>query len=184
MTLSILIPTLPERFGYLSRLQAIIMPQVEKYHGEVEVLYHDGGRSYTTGEKRNNLLARAAGTHVMFLDDDDLVSKTYVHDIVGAIRDKNPDVVTFCGWMTTDGAAHIEFIIRLGEKYEARDGKYYRFPNHITAMRKSLVQHFQFPHVNTGEDYAWALQIHNAGVLKTEVHIDKPLYHYDFRTNK
>lgn len=184
MLLSILIPTLPERFKYLNRLQAILQPQIDKHPNLVEILYHDAGRSYTTGEKRNNLLARAEGDYVVSVDDDDIVASTYVQDIIQSIVTHSPDVVTFRGWMTTDGSARVDFVIKLGEAYEARGGKYYRFPNHLCPMRRELVKDFKFPAVTQGEDYAWALQINNAGVLKTESHIDKELYHYDFRTNK
>jgi hypothetical protein len=38
--------------------------------------------------------------------------------------------------------------------------------------------------IRIGEDYAWATAIHNAGLIKSEVKIEKELYHYQFRTNK
>lgn len=184
MILSILIPTTPDRFHYLNRLQNILQPQVDKYPDLVEIVYHDAGRQMSTGEKRNVLMALARGRMIVSVDDDDVVGPTYVEDNLNAIISKNPDVVTFCGWMTTDGASRVDFIIKLGFPYIEKDGKYLRFPNHIVPMRKSLVMDFKFNHVWLGEDYEWAKRINDAGVLKTEVHIDKPLYHYDFKSRK
>lgn len=181
MLLSILTPTQHKNFNYLNRLQNIILPQIEKYPGQIEHIY-----DYSidpTGTKRNELLSRARGKYVVSIDDDDIISTTYIQDIMQAIE-QGPDVITFCGWMTTDGVSRVDFVIKLGEAYEERGGKYYRFPNHLAVMRRDLVKDFKFLPVTQGEDYAWALDIHNAGVLKTEVHIDRELYHYDFRSRK
>lgn len=183
MSLSILIPTLPERARQLQRLRLNLDKQAARFPGEVEIRIHDQGRSMTTGEKRNSLVTQAWGTHIVFIDDDDTIVSTYVEDLMIALK-SDPDCVTFNGWMTTNGAHRVDFIIKLGEKYEERGGKYYRFPNHIVPIRKSIAQSVKFPHVSQGEDYKWALEIHNRGLIKTSVHIDKQLYHYDFLTNK
>lgn len=183
MSLSILIPTLPERAMQLHRLRLNLDRQAARFPGEVEIRIHDQGRSITTGEKRNWLISQAWGTHVVFADDDDHVGSTYIEDIMLALK-SDPDCVTFNGWMTTNGAHRVDFIIKLGEKYEERGGKYYRFPNHIVPIRKTIAESVKFPHVSQGEDYAWALQIHQKGLIKTSVHIEKQLYWYDFQTKK
>lgn len=183
MMVSILICTLPDRFNYLKRLQNILMPQVLKYSDRVEVRIHDAERHMTTGEKRNLLIQQCWGDYFIFIDDDDIIPDFYLEEIVKAMEQK-PDVITFNGYMLTDGESRVDFIIKLGEKYEERNGKYYRFPNHITAMRKSLVENFKFPHITLQEDYQWAKAIHESGVLKTEVHIDKEMYVYDFKSKK
>lgn len=182
MSLSILIPTLPERYVYLKRLQNILLPQLER-HNEVVIHYNDAGKATTVGEKRNNLIARVQTDYHVFIDDDDIVSSNYVSKIVEATY-KNPDVITFNGWMTTNGGNRKDFIIRVGERYEERRGVYYRFPNHIVPMKTSLVRHIKFPHVTMGEDYAFAKRVHDLRLLKTSVHIEDKLYHYDFRTRK
>lgn len=183
MSLSILIPTLPERARQLQRLRLNLDRQAARFPGEVEIRIHDQGRSMTTGEKRNSLITQAWGTHVVFTDDDDHVGTTYIRDIMEALK-SDPDCVTFNGWMTTNGAHRVDFIIKLGEKYEERGGKYYRFPNHIVPIRKSIAQSVKFPHVSQGEDYKWAKEINDRCLIKTSVHIDKELYWYDFQTKK
>lgn len=185
MKLSILIPTLPERAGHLKRLENILLPQLKP---QVEIVKDDRPRGVTTGEKRNDLIKRAVGEYICFCDDDDQITAYYLDEILKALE-SNPDVVTFDGWMTTDGGSRVDWSIKLGENYEARkdpDGitRYYRWPNHLTPMRKSLIQHIQFPHKHQGEDYEWCKKINDMRLLKTSVHIPLKLYHYQFVTRK
>lgn len=183
MSLAILIPTLPNRYAMLKRLQSVLLPQLRGYEDRVSIHYNDAGRSMTTGEKRNRLIAACGADYFAFVDDDDLISSYYVKEMLNALE-KGPDVVTFIGHMTTDGLNRRDFTIKLGEKYEERNGHYYRFPNHLCAFRKDLVKHVKFPHISQQEDYKWAKQIHDLKLLKYEVHINKEMYHYDFRTKK
>jgi glycosyltransferase involved in cell wall biosynthesis len=185
MKLAILIPTLPEPESqkYLQRLNAILDPQIEKYSGQVTKIIDERGRDVPTGTKRNDMIAYCDADYMAFCDCDDVISKHYVKRLMEGI-DRGVDVVTFCGWMTTDGAHRVDFIIKLGEKYEERGGKYYRFPNHITCMKRELVEKIKFPPVWNGEDYQWSKRINDLGLLKTEHHITDQLYHYDFKQFK
>lgn len=178
--LSILIPTLPERHDILSRLNNILVPQVKKHTG-VEIKYHDAGRQMTTGEKRNQLISNCEGEYFSFIDDDDLVPVYYVDELLKAIE-KNPDVITFIGHMTTNGKDRKNFTIKLGESYNERGGHYYRFPNHLSCFKKSLVEHIKFPHQHMQEDYIWAKQIHDRKILNNEIHLPIEMYHYDYHS--
>jgi glycosyltransferase involved in cell wall biosynthesis len=179
--LSILIPTLPERFSYLKRLKNIIEPQVAKFPGEVEIKIHDAGRSMRTGTKRNMLIQLSNGEYFVFIDDDDWVPSYYVHELMKAIE-QAPDVITFKGYMTTDGAKREDFTIKLGSEYKTIRGHHYRWPNHLCCYKRSLVSHVKFPDITIQEDYQWSVKIQK--LLRTEVHIDKEMYRYEFRTRK
>lgn len=185
MKLSILVATLPEPYyqNYLTRLNSILDPQVAKHQGQVEIIIHDAGRSMPTGKKRNEMINYSTGDYMCHVDCDDVVTNDYVDKIMEGIE-KDIDVVTFCGWMTTNQRAHVDFIIKLGEKYEERGGKYYRFPNHLAVMKRERVERIKFPEIWNGEDYKYAKEIHDKGLLKTEHHITKQIYHYDFFVNK
>jgi glycosyltransferase involved in cell wall biosynthesis len=183
MTLSILICTLPERFEKLKRLQNILLPQVERYKDQVSVHYHDAGRALPTGTKRNQLVEQSQSDYFVFIDDDDIVSSFYIDEIVKAMA-HNPDVITFHGWMTTNGNNRANFTIKLGSEYTERSGHYYRFPNHLCPMKRANVNMIKFPDVWEREDYIWAKQINDKRLLKSEVHINADIYHYDFTTNK
>lgn len=185
MKLSILIPTLPERHGLLKRLENVLLPQLVE---GVEIVKDDRPRGISTGQKRTELISRANGEHVCFIDDDDMVSVYYVSEIMKALE-SNPDCVTFDGWMTTNGGSRVDWSIKLGERYEARrdgDGitRYYRFPNHLCPIRKTIARQVIFPAKYQGEDYEWAKAINDRGLLKTSVHIPLKLYHYEYRTVK
>lgn len=181
-SLSVLIPTLPERYNLLHRLQKILIPQCEKTP-RVQIIYNDQGRSVCIGQKRNELVQMVTTDYLCFIDDDDVISKDYITEILNAI-DQHPDVITFNGWMTTNGSHRKNFVIKLGEKYEERAGVYYRFPNHLCPVKTHLARRVPFPHQLSGEDYSYALGLKNRNLLKTSVHIEKELYHYDFITNK
>lgn len=181
MKLSILIPTLPERYQILKRLTTILD---RTKNDNVEIRFHDAGRSVmSTGEKRNKLLESAEGDYFCFIDDDDVVPEYYISEMLNAIS-QNPDVITFIGYMTTDRQNRQDFTIKLGSEYVTRNNHHYRFPNHLCAFKRELVGHVKFPHINVGEDYQWAKRIHDLKILKSEVHINKVMYHYDFNSKK
>jgi glycosyltransferase involved in cell wall biosynthesis len=182
MKWSILIPTLNESpyIEGLKRVMDILQPQVAKYPGEIEIRIHDAGRAMPTGTKRNEQVANCASDYFSFVDSDDVPSHHYVDKMMEGIN-KGVDVVTLCGKMTTNGQSKVDWIIKLGEAYEERGGKYYRWPNHLACFKRELVKHVKFPPIWQGEDYKWSLQIKNLGLLKTEHHISDQIYWYDFR---
>jgi glycosyltransferase involved in cell wall biosynthesis len=181
----VLIPTLPEKYSInmLRRLNSILDPQIQKHSDKVEKIIHDAGRSMSTGQKRNELIARAEGEYIVQCDCDDIVSTDYIELLLGAIEQR-PDVVTFCGVITEDWGPRKKFVIKLGEGYELRDGIYYRYPNHICCFRKDVIKNVKFPHIWVQEDYKWATQVKRMGILKSEVHITKEIYLYEYVSKK
>jgi glycosyltransferase involved in cell wall biosynthesis len=182
MKLSILIPTLPEpeSQNYLKRLLSILNPQIEN-RTDVEILTHDGPRSMPTGTKRNELIARAQGEYFSQIDCDDVVPIYYVSELLKA-TEQTPDVITFKGFMTTNGSDRRGFTIRKDSEYTEKEGHYYRFANHLCCFKKSLIGHIKFQPIWIQEDYQWALSVKRSGLLKTEVHIENWMYHYDYKT--
>lgn len=185
MKLSILIPTInePRSNAFLKRLSAILAPQVKKYPGIVEVVINDAGRSMPTGTKRNELIKGSEGEYFCFIDVDDLVPSYYVDELLAAIEQK-PDVVTFIGHMTTNGKDRQNFTIKLGLKYETKNNHHYRYPNHLCCFKRSAVERVRFRPIWVMEDYHYATEIKNRRLLRSEVHINKEMYHYDFISNK
>lgn len=184
MKLSILIPTLnePESIRYLRRLRGILDPQVAKYPGQVEIRINDAGRSMPTGTKRNELIKNSDGEYFSQIDVDDVPAPYYVDEMIQAIS-SNPDVVTFNGYITTNGSNRREFVIMMSCGYYEDKGVYYRYPNHLCCFKRSVVEHVKFPPIWVQEDYKWATEIKNRRLLKSEVHIgNKWMYHYDYKT--
>ena len=180
MKLSILIPTLPERQHYLNELFACINMQ---NNGELEVLTDARTRQTTAGEKRNALIAKAKGDYVWQVDDDDLIMTGAIAAIFKALE-TNPDCLAINGIMTTNGKNLERWKIAIGNPYEKVNGVYLRYPNHITPMKREIASQVKFQHITIQEDYKWATEIKNRGLLKTQVVVDIPVYHYRFRTKK
>lgn len=189
MILSILIPTLLERENFLNEMMSNLWKQIQEANAvdKVEILTDARGVGFSTGIKRNDLLKKSTGKYVWFVDDDDYIFPYAIADILKA-AENNPDVIGINGIMTTDGRSQVDWEIRLGHPYKAvkRNGlEYYlRFPNHITPMKREHAIRVKFPDKKVFEDYEWAHALNEAGYLKTQIVIDKPIYHYRCRTRK
>lgn len=193
-TLTVLIPTLVKRRFMLDRLLSCLLPQCEQF-GVLISPFEDEGE-LTIGEKRNGLIYGYPEKGIepletdygVFIDDDDMVSESYIMEIMSALQE-NPDCVTFRGLMQPINAPHEEFTHRLGYEYREDPlggGKkvYSRPPNHLNPMRSDIMRAFPYPAISSGEDTDVCLRIQQAGVLQTEVFIDKVLYYYLYRAKK
>jgi len=183
MKLSILIPTLPERIIMFGHLVEKLCEQGEQFPGEVEILSDDRGREITTGQKRNELLQRAQGEYTVFVDDDDDVPEYYVAEIMKAIE-TDCDVIAMHGYITTNGENRQMFKHYLGASYNFTNGFYHRYPNHLNPMKRVLAIQVKFDNITFSEDYNWATELRNSGILKTQTEILLPMYEYKYITNK
>lgn len=184
--LSILIPSLDRRKHYLDRLISILTPQLTD---DVEVVVNTDDGKKSIGTKRNELLRNATGDYIAFVDDDDIVEPYYVEEILKAI-DQNPDVVGMHLLHVEDGVLRgltyhsLKYTHWWDEpnKDDSNLKNYYRNPNHLNPIRREIALHVGFPEINFGEDKDYSYKIRQ--YLKTEVYIDKPIYHYLVRSNK
>ena len=187
--LSILIPTLPNRTHFLNEMVTNIKRQLSNISNpeEVQIVVDPRDKSISTGEKRNNLISAAQGKYVWQVDDDDFISGSSIELLLKAFE-TDADVIGINGWMTTDGSKRVDWEIRLGHEYKAikKNGKdyYLRFPNHITPMKKEHAQKIKFQDISWQEDYKWALEMRESGLLKTQEIITHPIYHYRHRSVK
>lgn len=193
MNLSILIPTVDSRKDQLRELTRHIYSQIVclKAGDQIEVRINSDRGSLkggmTTGKKRNDLLSEARGEYCWFIDDDDWIIDNALELVMTAINpfagDK-PDVIGINGWMTTDGGNKKEWEIRIGHPYTADYSKgyerYLRYPNHITPMKTAIARQIGFPMQNNFEDKKFADDLLKSGLLKTQVIITEPIYHYRF----
>lgn len=198
MKLAILIPTLSSRKKLLLDVYSEIFSQIKLGRFDAEIILdHRGGIS--TGRKRNDLMSRAKDfDYISFVDDDDMVSRDYIKLLFKAME-SNPHVITFKGWMTTDGKNRYDWIQKAGLKWnDDHERKLYeRFPNHLCCWKTALARRVRFPDITSGEDSIWAGKMNghefNKGAFiynKTrplftkEEHIDEFMYHYKYRTKK
>ena len=188
MLLSILIPTLPERSNLFSKLFFDINFQIEMQNafGIVEVLTDEAPKGKSIGQKRNELLNKAKGEYVCFIDDDDKISNDYLRLILKALNNK-PDCLSLKGVITMDGQMpkYFEHSIKYNEYRTTQNLiTYERYPNHLNVIKRDIAVQFKFPEINFGEDTDWATQINKSGLLKKETYIDEVLYYYNYISNK
>lgn len=189
--LSILVCTIPSRKAFLGRLQTELWGQILPYAGEIELLIN-GNPVISIGEKRNQLMDRAGGEYVCFIDDDDRVSSDYVRLLMEGIA-LGVDACSLKGIITEDGEDPQYFEHYMAcEKYETVEGadfhkgetKYLRFNNHLNCIKSTIAKQFTFPEKNFSEDTEWAVKVHESRLIKTEHYISEVLYHYDYIRNK
>lgn len=187
MILSILIPTVPQRAKGFFDLHMNAIKQIYdcQRFSDVEVIYDFSPvGDKTTGEKRNNLLTKASGKYVWFIDDDDEISDTAITDILEAVK-SDPDALAINGTMTTNGADEKRWFISKDLEYKADwiDGKevYLRPTNHITPIKRDIALQVPFELKSNFEDYAYCMKLKELGLVKTEVKIEKPIYHYRYQ---
>lgn len=181
---SILIPTLDERKAVFDRLYNSLTQQIAEcgLQEQVEIIVSCDNRQKTIGTKRNELLHKSQARYICYVDDDDTVHEQYVAMIYQALL-TNPDCVSLKGIITFNGTHPHTFIhsIQYSSWYE-QDSVYYRPPNHLNPILRSIAVKFLFPENNYGEDADWSMQIQRSQLLKKEAQIDEPYYFYCYTT--
>lgn len=177
-TWTILVPTLGQRGEMLCQMLDGLLPQVDQQDGRVKVLaYWDNGQA-AIANKKQALLDAADTDYVSFVDDDDTVSDDYVASILEALV-AWPDYVGMLLQVYKDGQPYAlsHHSLRHGGWVNGAD--YLR--RDITCanpMRTDIARVARFigPPRGHAEDVHWVGQLR--GRLKTEVFVDKVLYHY------
>lgn len=183
MTWTILVPSLGQRAPLMARLMANLMPQVDAAGGRVKVVGYWNNGEVPLIEVRQRLVESVTTDYLSFVDDDDVVARDFVPTIL-AVIDSNPGVemVGFSCQCYTDsirqGLAKVALKYR-GWKEDRRVGEMYRDISHICPIRTDLVREhadFRLCTKHKAEDRLWVMQLR--GKLRTDVVIDRTLYHY------
>jgi glycosyltransferase involved in cell wall biosynthesis len=185
MTLSILIATLTRRHDQFARLHSCLRAQIQAagLDTQVEILTELDAGELTVGAKRNRLLQRATGDFIVFIDDDDELHPNYIRLICDTLaRHPDIDTVGFRGIITFRGRRPSVFEHSLRHTdYFSRNHTYYRPPNHLNPIRRSIALRYPFVDVSYSEDIDWALRIQKDGALRSEAFLEETLYYYRSR---
>ncbi len=185
---SILIPSIPSRFGMAMKLYRKLESQASGL--PVEILMLVDNKCRTIGEKRDALVKMSKAKFCAFCDDDDDVSDDYVGSIASAACE-NVDVIVFDQLTTINGSAPFKVSFGLGnENQEATQNEngnwidIVRPPYHVCAWRTELAKSERIPPLQYGEDFAWISKL--LPKAKTQHRINKVLhyYHYDDRVTE
>ena len=179
-TLTILIATLGQRRDRLARLLRGLMPQVDRAGGRVRVLaFWDVGQ-FDLAAKRQALVEAAETDYVCHVDDDDTVTEDYVAAILEALESR-PDFVGL--WMNVHKNGEDHKLAELSLKYDdwhEEPDRYCRDITHENPMRTEIARSVDFRKKDRHqpEDSPWAAKLRASGLLRTQVMIDRVLYHY------
>ncbi len=179
--LSILIATIEERFDSFKKLYDILESQLTD---EVEILFLRDNKEMNIGEKRNKLISMSEADYICFIDDDDLISNNYISKLLEGIQTQ-PDNISLTGIVRfLNGKFDGIFIHSIRYKELFNDEQvYYRPPNHLNVIKRSIAKQFPFPSIDFGEDTEYCIMLRDSGLLKNEYRIDEPLYIYNYRDN-
>lgn len=183
--LSILIPTLDARATLYKNLRDELQQQMDESATQdlIEVLSLCDDGAATIGDKRNQLISEAQGLFVVFIDDDDTISKNYIRRIVDTIREnKHADCISFAGKITFRGKHPRKMLHSIRHKdWFCINGEYVRPPCHITPIRREIAASYRFASKDIAEDMDWSLRMSRDGVLKQEIALQEVLYNYHCR---
>lgn len=185
-TWSILVPTLGERRELFERLMRALLPQTEPYEGRVKVVgyYNNGSPGLPT--IRQHMVNHTETGYLSFVDDDDMVPPYFVDETMRALE-QGPDYV---GWQVqcySDGVPTAVSYHSLEHKgWTNLPDRYLRDISHINPIRTSIAKRVDFRRARPGqpEDRAWVAQLRHGNKLKTQVVIDRIMYHYLFSTGR
>jgi glycosyltransferase involved in cell wall biosynthesis len=177
---------MPSRAASWGRLWLELCAQILPYAGTIELL-SDDRMHISVGQKRNELLQKAQGEYVCFIDDDDDITDDYIKLVMEGIE-TGKDCMSLRGVYICDGVdgGIFEHSIRYKkwETVEGKEVKYLRYPNHLNTIKASIAKKFKFPEKNHGEDYDWSTVIHKSELIQTEHYIDDIMYYYQFDSKK
>lgn len=178
MFLSVLICSILSIKGALSLLLRELTNQAKGL--DVEILVDLDNREKTIAQKRNDLLDKATGEMLVFVDDDDMVSNDYLKTILSA-SNLGVDYIGYKIKTTING----DFIkptyhsISFPRSWDDELG-YYNNISHINPIKSSIAKQFRFPESEYGEDGLWNELVFKSGLVKTEYYIDKFMYFYQY----
>jgi hypothetical protein len=188
MKLSILIPTIHERFPMWSNLVTELYKQIDTCYrshptlGQVEVCsdnrakFIDGGVS--VGVKRDSLVQNATGEYLLFLDDDETIPPNYVEQVL-RLCNQGKDICTFRSLFKCDTYwALIDMSLKYKRNEDATPEHIVkRKPWHVCAIRSEIAKRHRFSNMNNAEDWDWMERVLKD--VKTEAHTSQILHQYN-----
>jgi glycosyltransferase involved in cell wall biosynthesis len=176
-TWDVLISTIPHRDGKLRKLLAEFHRQWRPGFGVRMLRDNLQRREIDSHAKRGDLIRSSSADYVCDVDDDDWIAPDYVPSIMKALRSR-PDYVGFLVNWTKDGQHHA--IVRHSleyDRYNSPGEPWTRDITHLNPIRRELALLGDW----TGRvDEEWSAQVRESGQVKTQVMIDKVMYHYHF----
>lgn len=147
----------------------------------VEIIVLTDNKKMMLGHKRNTMIDICQGKYIVFVDDDDRIADDYIAALLKGIE-SGADAIVFTAEVSLNGEPPKPCYYSKQHKRDYnKSNAYYRIPNHICCIKKSVSLKSSFPNILYGEDagYGKVLLPH----IKTEHVIDRVLYYYDYNAD-
>lgn len=180
MDFSILIPTMKSRERLFLQVLTEVQRQISEIKiAKIEVLYESDSGELTLGAKRNLLISRASGKYCCFIDDDDIISPTFIKTFLPMLND-DYDCSSFVGAYYHNGKYIKDFYhsIDIKDWYETED-RFWRSPTPLNMIKTDICRKVQYADIRNTEDYEFSKRLIESDLLKKEYKIPIiPIYHY------
>lgn len=186
IALSILVCSVHTRYKtFLPKIQDQLYDQLnalaEADQQRVEIMVLTDNKQMMLGHKRNTMIDIAQGEYIVFVDDDDRIADDYIAALLKG-TESGADAIVFTAMVSLNGEPAKPCYY--SKDYRAdynKSNAYYRIPNHICCVKRSVSLKSSFPNILYGEDagYGKLLLPH----IKTEHKIDAVLYYYDYNAD-
>ena len=180
MDFSILMPTLSYRKNLFEKALSEVKRQINEIDtAKIEVIYESDNGELTLGAKRNLLISRASGTYCCFIDDDDIISPSYLKTFLPMLE-KDYDCASFLGAHYDKGNFNKLFYHSLDvDEWHETSEMYYRTPSPMNMIKTEICRKIQYKDVRHVEDHEFSKRLKDSGLLKNEYKIPNiPIYHY------
>lgn len=180
---SVLIPTIAGREESLRKLVASLHEKKARLCPtlRMEIVLAYDNREASVGRKRQQLLERATGKYLSFVDDDDEITDAYLEDVWACIRG-GYEVMRLRGQIGDYTFTH-SIENKLTDTM-ARDGVFVRPPNHLNPMLADVAKLVKFRDATRGEDLDWTLRLAQTGFLTREYRSDPARIHYIYNVGE
>lgn len=180
--LSILICTTFDRAEMFNLLKHHLQTQINEFgrQKDVEIRFECDNKEISVGKKRQNLLEKADGDYVVFIDSDDMVPYFYVERILESIK-TNPDCIGFridCNGTPGKTASASNKWDDWADNQGGFD--YVRTIYHKTPVKREIALQIGFKDMRFAEDYDYSKRLKESGLLKNEHFIDEIMYEYRY----
>jgi hypothetical protein len=179
---SICMASVPQRREIRRRVIMLLEPQLASYN-DIEFLIFEDNRKRDYGQKLQSLVNIAQGEYISFIDDDDVISESYVSTLYELMFD-HVDCVTFNAHCSLNDSVTLPVYYSLSNtEPRNEESGYFRYVQHLNPVRLDKVRQVEYSG-HSGADVRWSNNIRDLGLLKTENNTDKVLYYYPASTGK
>jgi glycosyltransferase involved in cell wall biosynthesis len=173
-----------ERQGKLKKLVYELHRQISKNYAEeiIEIIIDSDNMIKSVGKKRNDLIEKAEGEYICFVDDDDFISENYLSSILNELN-SGIDIILIGIDHIQNGINQIKIIPSLYiDNLKTNEGVFKTNHFHLCPHKKSIAKSVLFECVNFAEDMMYSQKM--VRHITNSFLISEPIYIYNDNLEK